>query len=100
MIRPLLSLIAPRLEPCFMGITYAIIFFLFLNLKLTVFEESAAAGHQYRHSYQLWHGILKQSEYKANFLADWRNLRLDVCIGPAFACPAPLAKDTGRVTRN
>ncbi|XP_046652403.1 fatty acid amide hydrolase 1-like [Daphnia pulicaria] len=75
-IRPLLALIAPRLEPCFM----------------------AAAGHQYRHSYQLWHGILKQSEYKANFLADWRNLRLDTCIGPGFACPAPLAKDTGRVT--
>ncbi|KAK4023161.1 hypothetical protein OUZ56_008590 [Daphnia magna] len=76
MIRPLLSLIAPRLAPCFM----------------------AAAGHQYRHSYQLWQGVLKQSEYKANFLSDWRNLNLDICIGPCFACPAPLAKDTGRLS--
>lgn len=61
--------------------------------------KSAAAGHQYRHTYQLWHGILKQTEYKADFLAEWRRKGLDICIGPGFPCPAPLAKDTGRLSR-
>lgn len=43
--------------------------------------------------------IKKQQDYKQEFLSQWRKLKLDLCLAPSFACPAPLSKDIGRLLR-
>jgi hypothetical protein len=60
---------------------------------------TAGGGYRLRSTHQLWNEITQLNEYKAEFLAGWRKLGLDLCIAPCFACPAPLSKDVGRLVR-
>ena len=60
---------------------------------------TAGGGYRLRSTHQLWSEITQLNEYKAEFLACWRKLGLDLCIAPCFACPAPLSKDVGRLVR-
>lgn len=59
----------------------------------------AGGGYRLRSTSALWTEMMELNNYKAEFLASWRKLGLDLCIAPCFACPAPLSKDVGRLVR-
>jgi len=75
MISPLINLIAPRFRPGFMAI----------------------GGNTAKKSAELWAELAKKDDYKEEFISRWRDLELDLCIGPTFACPAPLNKHIGKL---
>nr|CAH0098965.1 unnamed protein product [Daphnia galeata] len=76
LLRPLLSLFSARLMPVYLGL----------------------GGNRIRETHQLWDEITKKNLYKEEFLSYWRELELDLCIAPCFACPAPRSVDVAKLS--
>ncbi|EFX81960.1 hypothetical protein DAPPUDRAFT_210998 [Daphnia pulex] len=55
-------------------------------------------GNRIRETHQLWSEITKKNLYKEEFLSHWREQKLDLCIGPCFACPAPRSVDVSKLS--
>lgn len=72
---PLLSFFSPRSLPMVLG----------------------SGGRGGKLSSQLWKLVSEKDDYKQEFISKWRSSGLDLCIGPTYACPAPLSKDIGRL---
>ena len=60
-------------------------------------ENAGSGGRGGKLSSQLWKLVSEKDDYKQEFISKWRSSGLDLCIGPTYACPAPLSKDIGRL---
>ena len=72
--------------------------FICVYLKLII-NNLGLGGNRIRETHQLWDEITKKNLYKEEFLSYWRELELDLCIGPCFACPAPRSVDVAKLSR-
>ena len=52
----------------------------------------------YDKTVDLWLGVEKSENRKAELLKDWSDQGLDVVIGPGFPQPAPPTEDPGRLS--
>lgn len=95
-IKPVLSIVAPRLVPVYTGIVANQV-----GIEDYYIHQHnlGIGGYRLRETHQLWREIFEKNLYKDEFLAYWRKLGLDLCIGPCFASPAPLSKDVGKLVR-